>query len=346
MNDGSPTLTPPNPGSGPPEPCWVLRARTSGIDQLLSRASLSVVELVQLAPGRLSSKLFRMAAPGTDLDGGETSLPLRAVGTTSPGKVTVTFVLACPGRCVMDGFDVAPDMALVWRPGVAYDGISPAGYRWATVILPERDVYDLVPSARGTSDGPVPLRSAHVPRPIRTRVATLLRSMRAWEPPGREVLEPGAGAALCREWGELVAWALRTASPVEVRTGALHAATIVADAERALLDRLASDVYLGEVSRHIGVPARTLEAAFRSVLGFPPMRYVELLRAHAVFRELRRSGPGAPGSVREVEARFGVRHPARFAARYRSIFGENPTATLHAARATADGAPPGPEPGG
>lgn len=332
-NEDPPTLTPPpSTESGAAPSSWILRTRTEGIDRLMSRAALSVSELVQLAPGRLSAQLFRLTAPGTDVDGGQTSLPLRAVGTTSPGKVTVTFVLACPGRCVMDGSEIGPDTAIVWRPGVAYDGISPAGYRWATAILPERDVYDLVPQEAPAPDGRVPLRIAPLPRAIRTRATGLLETQRAWEAPGREPLDREAAAGLCRGWGDLVQWALRSASPVTPRTGALNAAAIVTGAERAFLARLASDIYVEDVCAKLGVATRTFEAAFKHVLGLRPMHYVEILRAHAVFRELRRTDARTPASVRDVELRCGVRHGARFAARYRAIFGENPTQTLRASR--------------
>lgn len=339
LEDDAPTLTPPaGAHAGPASSSWVLRAKAAGIDQLMSRATRSVSELVQLAPGRISARLFRLVAPEVDVNGGETSLPLRAVGATSQGKITVTFVLACPGRCVMDGADVGPDTALVWKTGVAYDGISPAGYRWATVILPERDVCDLVPRESHASGGRVPLRSASMPRGIRAQVVGLLDSMRAWGGPGREPIEPAAAMDLCRRWSDLVAWTLRSSAPAPARVGALNAAAIVTGAEHAFLARLASDIYLKDVCAELGVAARTCEAAFRSVLGLTPMRYVEILRAHAVFRELRRTDASTPGSVREVEARFGVRHGARFAARYRSIFGENPADTRRAARTSAQDA--------
>jgi methylphosphotriester-DNA--protein-cysteine methyltransferase len=292
--------------------------------------------LVQLAPGRLATRLFRFAAPDLDVDGGWTSLPLRAVGTTPSGKATVTFVLSCPGRCVMDACEVAPGTVLSWRPGTTYHGISPAGYRWATVIVPEALVQDLAPvdATRG-SDG-LPLRRARMPAHVRADVLALQREMGAWRMPGSEPVPPEQAGRLRERWTDLLVWALRACQPVAgPSAGALHAAAVVRAAEAYLLRKIGDDVYLRDVSASIAVPGRTIEAAFRSVLGMPPMRYLEILRAHAVFLSLRSTGRDAPRTVREAERRAGVTHGARFAARYRSIFAENPADTFRAARGAA-----------
>lgn len=109
-------------------------------------------------------------------------------------------------------------------------------------------------------------------------------------------------------------------------------------AEAHFVAHLAETVYLADVSTATGVPARSLEHAFRSVLGMPPMRYLELLRAHALFRLLRGTGPDAPPTVADAFTDVGVGHGPRFAARYRSIFGETPAQTQRAARAARRGA--------
>ena len=336
------TLTPPGPGptgrSGA-APWWMLRARSHGVDRLLSRATRSVTGLVQLAPGTLEARLFRLAGPGADVDGGRTNLPLRSVGTTAADKATVTFVLASPGRCTMDGHDVAAGDAIVWPSGTSYDGIAPGGYRWATVIVPGSSLLDLVGSRRGDDDSPRTLRRARMPSSVRSGVRALLREMRAWGPPGRAALPDGVGDGWRDRWLGHVAWALRAAAPApKPPAGEANAMDLVRAAEACLLGRLASVVYAEDVCRELGVPERTLDVAFRRILGTSPMRYLEILRAHAVFLDLRRADADAPRTVRDAEARAGVTHGARFARRYRTVFGENPADTFRAARAEGAGA--------
>jgi len=334
--DEPPTLTPPASAVGGPDATawWMLRARPRGIDRLLSRTTGAVTGLVQLAPGTLDTRLFRLAGPTADVDGGHANLPLRSVGTTSPNRVTVTFVLACPGRCVMDGHAVTTGDALVWPVGVSYDGIAPGGYRWATVILPASTSYDLVSARSGVADGRLTLGRACMPSSVRSSVRGLLREMHAWDEPGRDAIPDAVGDAWRDRWLGLASWALRASPPAPAPgAGAANAMHLVRTAEACLLRRLASVLYVEDVCREVGVPERTLDAAFRAVLGTSPMRYLEILRAHAVFLDLRRTDADAPHTVRDAETRAGVTHGARFARRYRSVFGENPTDTFRVARA-------------
>ena len=66
------------------------------------------------------------------------------------------------------------------------------------------------------------------------------------------------------------------------------------------------------------------------------MGYLELLRLHAVHRELRDAGGSAPGSVAEAARRCGVTHLSRLAGRFRAIFGATPSELL---RSTRQGSP-------
>ena len=326
-----PAAPAPTLGEGPPR---IVRNATDGIDQLLSRTSASVTEMVQLAPGRLATRLFQFVAPGLHVDGGWTSHPVRAVGSTPPGRVSVTFVLACPGRCVMDACEVGEGDVLVWRPGETFHGISPAGYRWATVIAPEGGLDGATAHAASSERSDLPLRRAHAPADVRARVAALLDEMAAWGEPGHRLVEPATADGLRARWASLLRWALSANTPVpRPRRHELTAAAAVLAAEAHFVAHLPDTVYLADVSAATGVPARSLEHAFRSVLGMPPMRYLELLRAHALFRSLRGAGPDAPPTVADAFTDVGVGHGPRFAARYRSIFGETPAQTQRAARA-------------
>lgn len=344
------TLTPPRAavvGAAEAPAWWMLRARPRGIDSLLARATRSVTNLVQLSSGRLEARLFRLVGPEADASGGHANLPIRSVGTTAPEKTTVTFVLACPGGGTMNGHAVAAGDALVWPAGSSYDGIAPSGYRWATVILPGATLYDVRPRPAGIDGAPAALARARLPAAARGRVRTLLREMQAWGAPGKVPVAGGTGEAWRDRWIALAEAAVRAATPCSRPSVAVaHAMALVRATETCLLARLSSVVYTEDLCRQVGAGERTIEAAFRRVLGIPPMRYLEILRAHAVFLDLRRTDGGAPRSVGEAEARAGVAHTARFAQRYRSVFGENPAETLRAARgATQPVATPATAPG-
>lgn len=76
-----------------------------------------------------------------------------------------------------------------------------------------------------------------------------------------------------------------------------------------------------------GVSQRTLEYAFRDELGTSPVRFIRRLRLHRVRRGLLAADPKAD-TVAEVAMSFGFYQLGRFAAEYRAVFGELPSATL------------------
>ncbi|MFD7324499.1 AraC family transcriptional regulator [Streptomyces sp. NPDC059875] len=79
------------------------------------------------------------------------------------------------------------------------------------------------------------------------------------------------------------------------------------------------------------VGVRRLQESFREYLGMSPMAYVREVRLERVHEELRSGGPGEL-SVSEVAWRWGFAHHGRFAAQYRTRFGETPSQTLRSER--------------
>jgi AraC family ethanolamine operon transcriptional activator len=84
---------------------------------------------------------------------------------------------------------------------------------------------------------------------------------------------------------------------------------------------------LAELCAIAGVGERTLEYAFRELLGIPPVRYLRLRRLNRVRRELRAAEP-ATTRVTDVATRWGFWQLGRFASEYRGLFGEFPSETL------------------
>jgi len=88
---------------------------------------------------------------------------------------------------------------------------------------------------------------------------------------------------------------------------------------------------LAELCAIAGVGERTLEYAFRELLGMPPVRYLRLRRLNRVRSELRAAEP-ATTRVTDVATRWGFWQLGRFASEYRALFGEYPSETLSGRR--------------
>jgi AraC family ethanolamine operon transcriptional activator len=80
----------------------------------------------------------------------------------------------------------------------------------------------------------------------------------------------------------------------------------------------------------LGVSRRTLQYSFETVLQLSPVTYLRALRLNGVRRELL-LGHAEP--VADCAARWGFWHLSRFAAEYRTLFGEKPSETAARARA-------------
>jgi AraC-like DNA-binding protein len=91
---------------------------------------------------------------------------------------------------------------------------------------------------------------------------------------------------------------------------------------------------IAEICAALDVSEETLRSACAEHLGMSPTRYLRLRRMHSVHHTLRSGGPDA-ASVSEVARRYGFCRLGRFAADYRDLFGELPSATLR--RAPSEG---------
>jgi AraC family ethanolamine operon transcriptional activator len=92
------------------------------------------------------------------------------------------------------------------------------------------------------------------------------------------------------------------------------------------VEELESGVSINNVCRSIGVSRRSLECAFRSVLGMSPAHYVRTLQLNGIRRDLL-CVEELHTSIGVIAARHGVWHWSRCSQAYRRLFGELPSET-------------------
>jgi AraC family transcriptional regulator, ethanolamine operon transcriptional activator len=102
---------------------------------------------------------------------------------------------------------------------------------------------------------------------------------------------------------------------------------IVKMAEESALSQTEDHLYVSDLCRAAGVTERTLEYAFKEVMGLTPVTYLIRLRLHRVRRALVTATQGST-TVSTEALNWGFWHFGEFSRAYRDCFGELPSDTL------------------
>ena len=85
--------------------------------------------------------------------------------------------------------------------------------------------------------------------------------------------------------------------------------------------------YLSELCATANVSERTLQYAFKDIMGMSPLTYLHRLRLHRARNELR-GAKSASTTVTDVAMNWGFWHFGEFSRAYKNCFGEVPSKTL------------------
>jgi transcriptional regulator GlxA family with amidase domain len=102
---------------------------------------------------------------------------------------------------------------------------------------------------------------------------------------------------------------------------------IVKKAEDYALSRSGDRLFVTDLCRAAAVSERTLENAFKEVMGLTPMSYLVRLRLHRV-RQALQEGTHGTTTVSAEALNWGFWHFGEFSRAYKDCFGELPSDTL------------------
>ncbi len=98
-------------------------------------------------------------------------------------------------------------------------------------------------------------------------------------------------------------------------------------AREFIRDSVHAPLQLEDLMSELGMSSRGVEVLFQDSLGIGPSAFIRHQRLHGVRRALLAAAP-EPGIVKKLALDWGFWHMGHFSTSYRSLFGENPTATL------------------
>jgi AraC family transcriptional regulator, ethanolamine operon transcriptional activator len=110
------------------------------------------------------------------------------------------------------------------------------------------------------------------------------------------------------------------------RTRQAHS-LIVKVAEDHALSRVDEPLHVTDLCRAAGVSERTLEYAFKAVMGLTPVNYLVRIRLHRV-RQALLAATQASSTVSAEALKWGFWHFGEFSRAYKACFGELPSDTL------------------
>jgi len=245
-------------------------------------------------------------------------------------------------RGTVNGWPVRPDRVAAAEAGAEVDFVAEPG--WESVAFFVREpALDAQLTARR--------RGAELRRPRGVEVFQLgaergralfrwgkrLTQFAARQPARFEERRPERAAAQAELFDTLLA-AVAVTGEVEVhpRDRSRRAQSLlVRRAEDFARARPAEQIHVGDLCDAAGVSERTLDYAFREILGTTPMAYLIRLRLHRARRALRAARRGST-TVSAAALDAGFWHFGEFSRAYRQCFGELPSETLRRRRETAE----------
>jgi AraC-like DNA-binding protein len=261
-----------------------------------------------------------------------TNLPIRTRTRLQEGLVAfVTFGPLAAGT--LNGLPVGPDRVLASTSGVEVEFVVAGGYESVSFLLPPDDIRAHLRGRHREDEFRLPngvelLRLSPAAAHGLYGFGRRLADVAARQP---EVFDlPQTQAAAQIEVLETLLAALGSAGHVESAaqdlTRQAHS-RVVQIVEDYALAHTAERLYVTDLCEAAGVSERTLQYAFKEVMGMNPVAYLTRLRLHRV-RQALRAATQRSTTVTAEALRWGFWHFGYFSRAYKGCFGELPSDTL------------------
>ncbi|QIF04353.1 AraC family transcriptional regulator [Roseimicrobium sp. ORNL1] len=276
-----------------------------------------------------SSSVEQCQSQDWALDWGTANVKTHVNGVLEAGWGSLCLNMG-PAEATWNGHDGPQGTACLLQPGKELDGHTAPGFSWVTLAVPPL-VWDQCLRLSQAEEDDIPALAMNQLTleqngEIRRRLGQL-----------RELIQvatrsPALGKAAAADASELATHCFVTACEIASQAppprGSLrNRARLVHHARSWMHDHLEENIRMEDVCLALHVSRRELEYAFRTVQDQSPRDYLQTLRLNAIRRVLLRV-ENDETSIIDVAQAHGMTHLGRFAAHYRSLFGESPSVTL------------------
>jgi AraC-like DNA-binding protein len=298
-------------------------------DDYLAGISETNFNLVLTGPGDFKARLTWLKLDHLQIFRGRENLARVAYMSLEPTRIFVSFPLSSTSPLAWNGIELQLGSMVLHARGEHGHQWTKGASRWALISLPGEELTYYCKALAELNLGDLPAGRILRPRPS---AATQLRRLHS---KGCNLAETKpeifayreAARAFEQEFIHALVNCLTPGATSSHRRIQQHDADIMTRFEDALGVNFGKQPRSSELCATIGVPERTLRECCVKFLGLTPARYIWLRRLNLVRAELRRAAP-ATESVAQIALRYHFSEPGRFAADYRTLFGEPPSVTL------------------
>jgi AraC-like DNA-binding protein len=263
------------------------------------------------------------------------STNLRVRTHTSVRRGLIAYVTFGPhAKGTVSGLPVRPGLVLAAEPGAEARFVADAGWESITILLPPQEITLHLTARQRESD-------FRLPHGVETLQVNNDRGRALFDWGKRLVTVAARRPALFngrREERvaarvELLETLLATLGeaddfePTRADRTRLAQSVIVKIAEDHALSQAGATLYVTDLCKAAGVSERTLEYAFKEIMGLTPVAYLIRLRLHRVRRALLAATQGST-TVSAEALNWGFWHFGEFSRAYKGCFGELPSDTL------------------
>jgi AraC-like DNA-binding protein len=288
------------------------------------------VEILVTTKGNFDAALNRVVFPRLWAQRGRENLPRVANSSVSLDRPPIFFLADADQASIRHcGRDLTFGELVVAGPGSTHHHQTSGPCRWTTLSLTRKDLAAASIALVGVNLALPSL--SHRLRPPLALMSRLLKVHQAAEnlaTHAPDVLaQPEAARALEHAFVHAMIMCLSESKPVRMTMGTLRQTAIIARFEELLAANSDQPLHLAEICTATGASERTLRASCIEHLGMGPIRYLWLRRMHLAHTALIQAAPGS-ATVTRIATDNGFWEMGRFAAEYRALFGEAPSATL------------------
>ena len=293
---------------------------------------LGSLSLFVTAPGEFHARLTQVSLRNLRLSVVEENLSRIGFLAVPAEEVLISFSLGDKPAPIWGGIRPRTGEFMTIGPGHRLHVRTEGPSRWGAVWFPAQELANdfHVLTGRALTISPFAQRW-HPPAAARRQILHLhAAAIRSAEARSNTIVGEEAAHGMEQQMIEAVVECL-SGGRIEEQTPAKYRHQgSMARFEELFRARQEGDLRAEELSAAIGVSDRLLRRHCREELGMSPIGYVRLRALHAVHHILQNQGSEA-GDVSHITRGHGFRHLGHFAATYRSLFGELPSATLRRA---------------